>query len=50
MAELKLAQGTVVTRGGEEQIQVEPVQIDLVPSWRFLLNLHKIMKGAFLKL
>lgn len=39
MAELKLAAGTIVTRGEEEQIQVESGTIDVVPAWRFLLNL-----------
>jgi uncharacterized protein len=39
MAELKLAAGTIVTRGEEEQIQIESGTIDVVPAWRFLLNL-----------
>ena len=38
MAELKLAQGTIVTRGEEEQLQVESGKIDVEPAWRFLLN------------
>jgi predicted AAA+ superfamily ATPase len=39
MAELKQAQGVIVTRGEEEQIQVESGKIDVVPAWRFLLTL-----------
>ncbi len=39
MVELNLAAGTIVTRGEEERIQVESGTIDVVPAWRFLLNL-----------
>lgn len=39
MAELNLTEGTIVTRGEEEQIQVESGAINVVPAWRFLLNL-----------
>ena len=39
MAELKLAEGTIVTRDEDEQIQVASGKIDVVPAWRFLLNL-----------
>ena len=38
MDELKLSSGTIVTRGEEEQIQVESGKIDVVPVWRFLLS------------
>lgn len=38
MAELKLTSSTIVTRREEEQIQVDPGKIDVVPIWRFLLN------------
>lgn len=38
MAELKLPQGTIVTRNEEEQIQIDPGPIDVVPAWGFLLN------------
>jgi predicted AAA+ superfamily ATPase len=41
MAELKLDAGTIVTRGEEEQIQIESGTIDVVPVWRFLLNLSE---------
>jgi hypothetical protein len=42
MAELKLPEGTIVTRGEEEQIQVGSGKIDVVPAWRFLLKLTEI--------
>jgi predicted AAA+ superfamily ATPase len=42
MAELKLPEGTIVTRGEEEQIRVESGKIDVVPAWRFLLQLTEI--------
>ena len=38
MAELKLWQGIIVTRTEEELIQVKSGKIDVVPAWRFLLN------------
>ena len=39
MTELKLAQGIIVTRNEEEQIRVDSGKIDVVPAWRFLLNM-----------
>lgn len=39
MTELKLSQSIIVTRNEEEQIQVESGKIDVVPAWRFLLNM-----------
>lgn len=39
MAELKMTEGTIVTRGEEEQIQVESRKINVVPAWRFLSEL-----------
>lgn len=39
MAELKMTEGTIVTRGEEEQIQVESGKINVVPAWRFLSEL-----------
>ncbi len=39
MTELKLSQGMIVTRNEEEQIQVDSGKIDVVPAWRFLLNM-----------
>jgi predicted AAA+ superfamily ATPase len=39
MTELKLSQGIIVTRNEEEQIQVDSGKIDVVPTWRFLLNM-----------
>jgi predicted AAA+ superfamily ATPase len=39
MAELKLSQGIIVTRNEEEQLEVDSGKIEIVPAWRFLLNL-----------
>lgn len=39
MSELNLSQGLIVTRNEDEQIQVGSGTIDVVPAWRFLLNL-----------
>jgi len=39
MAELGLASGTIVTRNEEERIDAEAGAIDVVPMWRFLLEL-----------
>lgn len=39
MTELKLSQGIIVTRNEEEQIRVDSGKIDVVPAWRFLLNM-----------
>jgi uncharacterized protein len=39
MAEFKLPEGTIVTRGEEEQIRDGSGIIDVVPAWRFLLSL-----------
>ncbi len=39
MTELKMSQGIIVTRNKEEQIQVASGKIDVVPAWRFLLNM-----------
>jgi predicted AAA+ superfamily ATPase len=39
MTELKLSHGIIVTRNEEEQIQVDSGKIDVVPAWRFLLNM-----------
>lgn len=39
MAEMKLSHGIVVTRNEEEQIQVDSGTIDVLPAWRFLLNM-----------
>ena len=38
MAELGLRSGTIVTRGEEETIPVDAGSIDVVPAWRFLLD------------
>ncbi|GAB6194451.1 ATP-binding protein [Desulfocastanea catecholica] len=41
MAELNLTQGIIVTRGEEEKIQNESGKIDVIPAWRFLLNVEE---------
>ena len=38
MAELGLRVGTIVTRDEEETIPVDAGSIDVVPAWRFLLE------------
>jgi len=39
MAELKVKTGTVVTKNEEESIKINSGTIQVVPAWRFLLNL-----------
>ena len=39
MIELKLTSGTIVTSAEEEKIAGDFGTIDVVPGWRFLLNL-----------
>jgi predicted AAA+ superfamily ATPase len=39
MAELKPAQGVIVTRSGEERIQTASGVIEVMSAWRFLLDL-----------
>ena len=39
MSELKLPQGIIVTRNEEDLIRVESGKIDVIPVWRFLLNM-----------
>jgi len=39
MVELGLKTGTIVTRNEEEEIKVDGGKIEVVPVWRFLLNL-----------
>lgn len=39
MAELKLPHGIIVTRNEEEQIQADSGKIEVMPAWRFLLNM-----------
>lgn len=36
---LPLRTGTVVTRGEEETVRVDAGTIEVVPAWRFLLDL-----------
>jgi uncharacterized protein len=40
MSELKLRRGIIVTRHESERIQVDSGKIDVVPAWRFLLELE----------
>lgn len=40
MAELGLHAGTIVTGGDEERIPVAAGAIDVVPAWRFLLDIE----------
>jgi len=49
MKEMELTSGIIVTRGEEEQIVVESGTIDVVPAWRFLLNLSQITDGLEMK-
>jgi predicted AAA+ superfamily ATPase len=39
MAELTLTTGTIVTRSEHERIEVDGGTIEVVPAWRFLLDL-----------
>jgi hypothetical protein len=41
MTDLGLRSGTIVTRSDEEEIEVDGGKIEVVPAWRFLLNLSK---------
>jgi predicted AAA+ superfamily ATPase len=43
MTELNLTQGIIVTRTEEEQIQVDFGTIDVVPVWRFLLDMPEMV-------
>ena len=39
MAELGIKTGTIVTQNGDEQIKTDVGTINVIPAWRFLLNL-----------
>jgi uncharacterized protein len=39
MAELGTKSGTIVTRSGDEQIQTDTGTINVIPAWRFLLDI-----------
>jgi predicted AAA+ superfamily ATPase len=41
MTELKIKTGTIVTRSGDEQINTNAGTINVIPAWRFLLDLPK---------
>jgi uncharacterized protein len=38
MAELRLKTGTIVTRNDDEQIETDAGTVDVIPAWRFLLD------------
>jgi hypothetical protein len=40
MAELKLTQSCIVTRNEEERIELDSGVIEVMPAWRFILNLR----------
>ena len=44
MAELGLKTGTIVTRNEDERMDVEAGTIEVVPAWRFLLNLPQSLE------
>lgn len=46
MAELKLSTGTIVTRGESEKISLEDRTIEVVPAWRFMLDLAETFSPA----
>jgi hypothetical protein len=39
LTELGIQSGTIVTRGEEEEIEIDGGKIEVVAAWRFLLNL-----------
>jgi len=39
MTELNLSQGIIVTRNEEDKIQVDAGKIEVLPAWKFLLNM-----------
>lgn len=39
MTELKITMGTIVTRNDDESIEMDGGEIDVVPVWRFLLDI-----------
>lgn len=45
MAEMQLDQATIVTRNDEDRLTVESGIINIVPAWRFLLDIDKVNPG-----
>ncbi len=45
MAELRLDHATIVTRNDEERLSVESGIINVVPAWRFLLDIDTVNPG-----
>jgi uncharacterized protein len=41
MAELKLKSGIIVTRNEEGQVKIDAGEIEILPAWRFLMNLSE---------
>ena len=41
MADQGLQSGTIVTRNEEDEIKVESGKIEVIPAWRFLLNMQE---------
>ena len=39
MAELGIKTGTIVTRSSDEQIKTDAGTINVIPAWRFLLDM-----------
>ncbi len=42
MAELKIKTGTIVTRNEEEHVDIDGGSIQVIPAWRFLIDLPDI--------
>ena len=45
MTELGIQYGTIVTRGEEEEIEIDGGKIEVVAAWRFLLNLPEAQES-----
>jgi len=44
MAELDMKTGTIVTRNEDERIEADGGTIEVIPAWRFLLELPESMQ------
>jgi predicted AAA+ superfamily ATPase len=44
MTELELKSGTIVTKGVDERIETDGGTIEVVPMWRFLLDLPELQE------
>jgi hypothetical protein len=45
MAEMQLDRATIVTRNDEDKLTVESGIINVVPAWRFLLDIDTLNPG-----